>query len=77
MMAPTKHQSNPVSQGSCKFGRQHSWTGPIFRNGKQVSPVVRTEAGIEDDWVECSVCGRVEDETGQVVLDPPFERCAQ
>jgi hypothetical protein len=67
----TNHQSNPAFQNTCKFGRNHSYTGPIFRNGKQVSP----DTGEYDPWMECSDCGRVEDESGVVVLDPPFERC--
>ena len=70
--APTKHQTNPRHQGSCKFGGQHRMIMPIFRQGRQVSPVVGPD---EDDWAECDRCGRVEDSAGCPVVDPSFERC--
>jgi hypothetical protein len=70
----TKYQSNPTSQGSCKFGGQHSMASPIYRNGIQVSPVVDDW---DDGWFECSTCGRIEDSHGDPILDVPFERCAR
>lgn len=62
----TKCQSNPKSQNTCRFGRGHYWFLPIFRNGQLAAP--------NEEWAECGQCGRVEDETGQPVLDVPFPR---
>ncbi len=69
MATPTKHHTNPQHQGSCKFGGTHLMTMPIYRNGQQVSPIAGPD---DEDWAECGRCGRIEDETGAPVADPPF-----
>lgn len=66
MRSPTKHQANPVSQSSCKFGYQHRWFLPIYRNGQLAAP--------NEEWTECDKCGRVEDENGRPVIELTFVR---